>query len=109
MFEWKGAGLSEKERIKQNVSNIIQLKKNDVRFDVDFGISPGYIDKPCSEAISKVVTEMIDVIAEREPRAMITPNDITLFIVNNAPTIQTATYPKFPIKFIIGCISPDKN
>ena len=41
--------------------------------------------------------------------AIITPNDIILFIVNNAPTIQTATYPKFPIKFIIGCIIPDKN
>lgn len=82
MFEWKGAGLSEKERIKQNVSNIIQLKKNEVRFDVDFGISPGYIDKPCSEAISNVVSEMMDVIAEREPRAMITPNDIITMTVS---------------------------
>lgn len=87
MFEWKGAGLSEKERIKQNVSNIIQLKKNEVRFDVDFGISPGYIDKPYSEAISNVVTEMMDVIAEREPRAMITPNDIITMTVSGENSI----------------------
>ena len=34
---------------------------------------------------------------------------IILFIVSNAPTIHTATYPKFPINPIIGFINPDKN
>ena len=34
---------------------------------------------------------------------------IIFFIVKIAPTTQTATYPKLPIKFIIGWISPPKN
>ena len=42
-------------------------------------------------------------------KATITPNVIISFIVRRAPTIHTATYPKFPINIIIGCIRPDIN
>ena len=41
--------------------------------------------------------------------ATITPNDIFPFMASTAPTIHTATYPKLPIKFIIGIIRPDKH
>ena len=42
-------------------------------------------------------------------KATITPKVMLPFIVSKAPTIHTATYPKFPMNCIIDGISPDKN
>ena len=39
----------------------------------------------------------------------ISPTVIFPFIAKYPPAIATPTYPIFDIKFIIGCINPDKN
>ena len=64
----------------------------------------------CSDVIACAICESGDVNSLTYViNATITPNEIIFFIVKIAPTIHTATYPKFPIKFIRGCINPDKN
>lgn len=67
MFEWS-IGLSESERALKNVSNLLNLKQGELAFDRALGINPDYVDKPMSELSSQAITEIEDMIDEREPR-----------------------------------------
>ncbi|MDY5102674.1 MAG: hypothetical protein SPE81_06210 [Agathobacter sp.] len=70
MFEWS-IGLSESERAAKNVENMINLKKGDLPFDRGLGVNPDYIDKPILELSSEIITELEDMINEREPRVQV--------------------------------------
>ena len=70
MFEWS-IGLSESERAAINVENMINLRKGDLPFDRGLGINPDYIDKPILELSSEIITELEDMINEREPRVQV--------------------------------------
>lgn len=70
MFEWS-IGLSESERAAKNVENMINLRKGDLPFDRGLGINPDYIDKPILELSSEIITELEDMINEREPRVQV--------------------------------------
>ena len=70
MFEWS-IGLSESERAAKNVENMINLRKGDLPFDRGLGINPDYIDKPILELSSEIITELDDMINEREPRVQV--------------------------------------
>ena len=63
--------LSDSERIAKNVQNLISLRKNDVPYDRNLGLTPDYTDKPINEISSNLYTEMEDLIEEREPRAAV--------------------------------------
>lgn len=67
MFEWS-FGLSEKERAVKNILNILNTREGDVAFDRGLGMSQNYIDKRISDLSSEVITEIDDMIAQREPR-----------------------------------------
>lgn len=67
MFKWS-TGLSESERALKNVSNLINLRQGDLAFDRGLGINPNYVDKPIAELASDIITELDDMIKEREPR-----------------------------------------
>ena len=70
MFEWS-IGLSESERAAKNVENMINLKQGDLPFDRGLGVNPDYIDKPILELSSEIITELEDMINEREPRVQV--------------------------------------
>lgn len=70
MFKWS-TGLSESERAAKNVANLINLKQGELPFDRGLGVNPDYIDKPISELSSEIITELEDMISEREPRVQI--------------------------------------
>ncbi|MCI7108025.1 MAG: hypothetical protein MR945_09110 [Agathobacter sp.] len=70
MFEWS-TGLSEPERAAKNVENLINLRKGDLPFDRGLGVNPDYIDKPILELSSEIITELEDMINEREPRVQV--------------------------------------
>lgn len=70
MFEWS-IGLSESERAAKNVENMTNLKKGDLPFDRGLGVNPDYIDKPILELSSEIITELEDMINEREPRVQV--------------------------------------
>ena len=87
MFEWS-IGLSESERALKNVSNLINLRQGDLAFDRGLGINPDYVDKPIAELSSDIITELDDMIKEREPRVRAS---IELADVLNAESILEVT------------------
>lgn len=59
-WKWPGQKLAEEERIKQNISNILQAVKGDVAYERDLGISPDWMDKPEGAYDAQLLTEMTD-------------------------------------------------
>jgi len=70
MFVWS-TGLSESDRAVKNVANLINLRQGDLPFDRGLGVNPDYVDKPIAELSSDIITELEDMIKEREPRVQI--------------------------------------
>lgn len=67
-IEW---GLSGKERILQNVLNILRTRKYEVPFMREMGIDPDYIDNVISYVFSNLENDVIQLAEEYEPRASI--------------------------------------
>lgn len=72
--------MSESERIRQNVENIIHTKKGEVRYDIDLGINQDYIDKPVKEVTSALITDIVDSVEQYEPRVTVNPDDIITLV-----------------------------
>lgn len=87
MFQWS-TGLSESERAAKNVANLINLRQGDLPFDRGLGVNPDYIDKPMTELSSDIITELEDMIKEREPRAKVS---VEMADVLNAESILEVT------------------
>lgn len=87
MFKWS-TGLSESERAVKNVENLINLRHGDLAFDRGLGSNPEYIDKPMEELSSDIITELEDMIKEREPRVQAS---VELADVLNAESILEVT------------------
>lgn len=87
MFEWS-VGLTDSERAMKNVANLINLRKGDLPFDRDLGMNPDYIDKPITELSSDIITEIEDMIKEREIRVQVS---VELAGVLNAESILEVT------------------
>ena len=87
MFKWS-IGLNESERAAKNVANMINLRQGDLPFDRGLGINPDYIDKPMAELSSDIITELEDMIREREPRVNVS---VELADVLNAESILEVT------------------
>ena len=69
-----------------------------------------YFDSHETGDVLSRVTNDVDTVAQNLNNSLATiVTSVTLFIVSNAHTIHTHTYPKLPINPIIGCIIPDKN
>ena len=83
MFVWS-IGLNESDRAAKNVANLINLRQGDLPFDRGLGVNPDYIDKPMAELSSDIVTELEDMIKEREPRVQVS---VELADVLNAESI----------------------
>lgn len=83
MFEWS-VGLNESDRAAKNVANLINLKQGDLPFDRGLGVNPDYADKPMADLASDIITELEDMIKEREPRVQVS---VELADVLNAESI----------------------
>ena len=75
MFQWTES-LSEEERISKNVVNLISIRKNELCFDRTLGISCDGIDKSINNLNSEIITEISDLIEEREPRVVVNIDEI---------------------------------
>ena len=87
MFQWS-TGLNESDRAVKNVANLINLRQGDLPFDRGLGVNPDYIDKPIAELSSDIITELEDMIKEREPRVHVS---VELADVLNAESILEVT------------------
>ena len=87
MFQWS-TGLNESDRAVKNVANLINLRQGDLPFDRGLGVNPDYIDKPIAELSSDIITELEDMIKEREPRVKVS---VELADVLNAESILEVT------------------
>jgi hypothetical protein len=82
MFRWEN-NLSEQERIAKNVTNLMNIKKNEVAFDRNLGQSSNFIDKSVNRVTSEMITDLYDMISEKEPRAEITIDELLLSVNGN--------------------------
>ena len=82
MFKWEN-NLSEKDRVVKNVINLMSIKKNEVCFDRSLGVNINCIDKPIDKITSETITDMIDMIEQREPRSVISVEDMINFTQND--------------------------
>ena len=71
-----GRAEKEAERIQKNVSNLLSIYENEVPFDRSIGLNPDWIDQPITEITSDLLTEMEDLIEEKEPRTQISIEDV---------------------------------
>jgi uncharacterized protein YjgD (DUF1641 family) len=76
MFKWGSSNMSEQDRVLQNVTNLMSIRKNEVCFDRGMGIDADYIDKSEKKITSETITNLIDMIAEKEPRASLSISDL---------------------------------
>ena len=67
-IEW---GLSGKERILQNVLNLLRTRKYEVPFMREMGIDPDYIDNVVSYVFSNLENEVVQMVEEYEYRATV--------------------------------------
>lgn len=67
-LDWSAKG---KDRIVQNVLNIMRTYKGEVAYDRGFGISPDVIDKPADEVQAIIADDLSARIAQDEPRAQL--------------------------------------
>lgn len=65
---WEAKGT---DRIAQNVFNLISTFKYEVAYDRTLGIDGSFIDAPLPIAIVQLTAQIYDIIAEREPRAVV--------------------------------------
>ena len=67
-INWNAKG---KERIVQNIVNILNTIRYEVAYDRTFGRNPEFIDQNFSNIKGQVIAETYDLITEYEPRAAI--------------------------------------
>ena len=76
MFVWEN-GLSEEERIQKNVRNLLQIRKGEIPMNRSGGVNPDIIDKPFESIDSEIYTDIVDMVEENEPRAVIDIDDVS--------------------------------
>ena len=84
-IEW---GLTDEERIVQNVLNILRTRQSEVPFMREMGLNPDLIDNNVAYVGSGVESEVINLVNEYEPRATILSVDIESIDDDGQFTIQ---------------------
>ncbi len=67
-LNWSAKG---RERILQNISNLLNTYRYEVAYDRILGRDPANIDKPIDKIIPVIISETYDLIQEYEPRVKI--------------------------------------
>lgn len=73
-IEW---GLTGKDRIVQNLLNILRTKKYEVPFMREMGIDTDYIDSVISYVNNNIVNDVIELAEEYESRVTVLSVDVT--------------------------------
>ncbi len=73
-IDWSARG---KERITQNIKNLLTTMRYEIAYDRTLGIDPSIIDKPLPQATALYTAEIYRVIADYEPRAKVREVKIT--------------------------------
>lgn len=68
VINWNSKG---KQRILQNVINLLNTYMYETAYARTTGMDPGWIDSPAPEAAAKSSNSIISLIAAREPRAKV--------------------------------------
>lgn len=76
-------GLTDEERIVQNVMNILRTKKHEVPFMRDFGIDPDNFDEDIEFIRGNIMQDVKDEVAKYESRVEITEVSIEGVDENN--------------------------
>ena len=74
-LDWGAKG---KERVIQNVQNILNTRKYEVAYNRDFGISPDIIDTDIYTMRSMIEEDLRKNIAQYEPRANLVSVDVQI-------------------------------
>lgn len=72
--EW---GVKGKDRIVQNVLNLLRTRKHEVAFEYDFGIHEDYIDNTDAYMDTNLTNDIIELIEKYEPRASVIEVDLS--------------------------------
>jgi len=81
LFKWE-VNLSKEDRIKKNVINLLSINKDEVHFDCDLGQSVDFVDKHPEKITSEMLTDTLDMLSKREPRASVSIGDIITITQN---------------------------
>lgn len=67
----------DKERVVQNIKNLLSTRRYEIAYDRTLGIDPSIIDKPITQAQPLYVAEIYRIITDYEPRARIRSVTVT--------------------------------
>lgn len=74
ILDWSAKG---KDRIIQNIFNILNTYKYEVAYNRDLGISPDILDKDVETMKSIITEDLFDNIKKYEPRAVLKSVEVT--------------------------------
>lgn len=65
-----GAGLPLEDRIRKNVTDILERQKGTVPYDREQGVDTAWLDKTTGAISSRILTEATEMVNTRETRAV---------------------------------------
>ena len=72
-IDWNATG---EELVKNNIINILKLRKGEVKFDGNMGIDPDYIDNPLTAVKGKIMCDILENILTYYPQCEVKSIDV---------------------------------
>ena len=72
-IDWNATG---DELLKNNIINILKLRKGEVKFDGNIGIDPDYIDNPLTAVKGKIMCDILENILTYYPQCEVKSIDV---------------------------------
>lgn len=72
-IDWNATG---DELLKNNITNILKLRKGEVKFDGNIGIDPDYIDNPVTAVKGQIMCDVLESILTYYPQCEVKSIDI---------------------------------
>ena len=72
-IDWNATG---DELLKNNIINILKLRKGEVKFDGNMGIDPDYIDNPLTAVKGKIMCDILENILTYYPQCEVKSIDV---------------------------------
>ena len=75
IINWNATG---EELVKNNIINILKLRKGEVKFDGNIGINPDYIDSPLTVVKGQIMCDVLENILTYYPQCEVQSIDIDI-------------------------------
>ena len=72
-IKWNATG---EELLKNNITNILKLRKGDVKFANDMGLDPDYIDNPLTAVKGQIMCDILENITKYYPQCNVESIDV---------------------------------